>query len=163
MLNFLYKKCLKIITKGKVSKGGRNFLGRVCVLGRSFLKRRLFINVNFIRRLNILGFLCKYIYDVNRTSKVGLLMFTNGLMSCVILSDKMRLGDVAYSGLLSANSKFKVFNGDAVPLKSMPLFSVLHNVELKPQKGAQIMRAGGSSCIFIGKVKDKAILKLNSG
>jgi large subunit ribosomal protein L2 len=162
MLNFFFLKTLKGLSKGKLSKGGRNFLGRVCVIGRSFLKRKIYIKVDIFRRINSLGSICKIVYDTNRSIKVGFIVYFNGLTSFIGLSEGLKIGDFVYSGGEPKGFK-KFLKGDALPLKFLNLFSVLNNIELKPFKGAQLVRAGGGSCVFIGKKFDKGILKLSSG
>ena|SRR5271165_3452417 len=163
MLNFIYIKNLSLLKKGKLSKGGRNFLGRVCLLGRSFLKKKRYIKIDFFRRLNKFGYLFKLIYDLNRTCQVGQILYFNSLISCIVLSETLKVGDNIYSGSKLSNLNVKILKGDALPLKFMNMFSVLNNIELKPLRGAQIMRSSGASCILIGKTIDKCILKLKSG
>jgi len=163
MLNFLYTKTLSLLKRGKISKGGRNFLGRVCFVGRSFLKKKRYIKIDFFRRINQFGFLFKLIYDLNRTRRVGQVIYQNGIISCIVLSESLKMGNIIYSGskINLLNTQIKI--GDALPLKFMNLLSLLNCIELKPFKGAQLMRSSGANCILIGKTLKQGILKLKSG
>ncbi len=161
MLSFLYNKVLHAFYKGKTSKGGRYFLGRVCIVGRSLLKKKRYLKLDFYRRINSFGHICKLMYDLNRTSKVGLLLYKNGLMSCIILTENLKFGGIVYSGDKIKNLTIK--GGDALPLKYMNLFSLVNNIELRPYHGAQLVRASGGSCVFIGKTQTQGVLKLKSG
>lgn len=161
MLNFFYLKCFYSLKKGKLSKGGRNFLGRVCVAGKGFLNKKKVFFIDFFKRINQKGIIYKYVYDYNRTGRVCLVYYVNGLISNMLLCEGLYLGAAVYSG--DQFSKEKISEGSSLTLQFMPLFSLLNSVELKPHKGGIIARAGGASAVLIAKTKFDGILKLKSG
>jgi len=150
---------------GKVSSGGRNFLGRVCVQGRGGGKKFRYLKIDFYRRINSFGKILKILSKIYISGFLGLILYENGLASYILLADGVKLGHIIYSGT-SANS-FLSFNnlylGWALPLKNINLFSVVNSVENKPYKGSIIVRAAGVGCILIGRSEKFSILKLNSG
>jgi large subunit ribosomal protein L2 len=166
MLKYLFKRADRFLKFGSRSAGGRNFLGRICVEGRGGGNKRLYRLIDFKRRINSFGTVLKIIFDTNRTAFVGLILYENGLMSYIILSSGLILNSVIYSGTMflqiKSNIKYSLV-GSALALGNIGLFNLVNNVELKPFKGAQIVRSAGTSCTLIGKVKSKIILKLNSG
>jgi large subunit ribosomal protein L2 len=159
MLNyFFYKISFKLI-KGISFSGGRNFLGRVCVKGRGSGNKRLFRHMDFLKRLNSFGLLCKIIYDSNRSAPVGCVLYENGLICYNILIDGITIGSTIFSGYMPNNIDL----GWSIPLLKIRLFSIISCVELYPYLGAKLVRAAGTSAILIGKEKGKGILKLRSG
>ena len=160
---YFFKKIKKKLTKGIKSKGGRNFLGRVCVRGQGGGNKRIFRYIDFIRRVNASGKVINIIYDPSRTARLGLVIYLNSFCSYILLQKNVKIGSVIYSGssILKGNL---IESGYSLPLKYMPLFSNISNIELKPFIGSTLCRAAGTSCILIGKTLDnkKGVLKLNS-
>ena len=160
---YFFKKIKKKLTKGIKSKGGRNFLGRVCVRGQGGGNKRIFRYIDFIRRVNASGKVINIIYDPSRTARLGLVIYLNSFCSYILLQKNVKIGSVIYSGssILKGNV---IESGYSLPLKYMPLFSNISNIELKPFIGSTLCRAAGTSCILIGKTLDnkKGVLKLNS-
>jgi large subunit ribosomal protein L2 len=157
---FLKKK----LTKGLKSTGGRNFLGRICVKGIGLCNtstKKLYRFLDFYRRINKKGILLSIIYDPNRTGKIGLILYENGLSTFILLQKGMLLLSYIYSGYLYKKSNINI--GDSILINNIPLFSVVSNIENKPFKGGTICRAAGVSGLLISKDKFKGILKLNSG
>jgi len=155
--NFLNKKLKKGIL---FSKGGRNLKGRICVRSRGNGKKILYRFIDFYRRLNLKGRVLSSLYDPNRTGRLGLVLYINGLSSYILLQKNVFLNDIIYSGSILCEEKIK--EGFSLPLKYMPLYSNISNIELKPFKGSTLCRASDTSCILIGKTEKKGILKLNS-
>jgi len=162
LVDYVFNKADKRLKYGKASKGGRNFLGRICVYGRGGGHKHLYRFVDFVRRVNSLGEILRVIRDLTRSAFLGLVLYPNGLMSYIILSSFNLVGDKVYSGLPFENIMVKNI-GWAVPLRNIGLFSVINNIELKPVAGSKIVRSAGCSCILIGKNKSSVILKLTSG
>lgn len=160
---YFFKKIKKKLTKGIKSKGGRNFLGRVCVRGQGGGNKRIFRYIDFIRRVNASGKVINIIYDPSRTARLGLVIYLNSFCSYILLQKNVKIGSVIYSGssILKGNV---IESGYSLPLKYMPLFSNISNIELKPFIGSTLCRAANTSCILIGKTLDnkKGVLKLNS-
>jgi len=100
-------------------------------------------------------------YDPIRTSKIGLVIYENGLSSYILLQKGVKVDTLLYSGSFFNSEQVK--KGDSILLKYMPLFSVVSNIENKPYKGGSLCRAAGVGSVLIGKKKGKGILKLNSG
>jgi large subunit ribosomal protein L2 len=124
--------------------------------------------IDFSRRLNSFGKVLKIVYDPNRNSFLGLILYENGFLSYIILSEDVVKGSRVYSGSEKiVAEEFDLenenFKGSAFPLKYMPLFSIVNNVEIKPFFGAQLARAAGSGLIIMGFENQKAILKSKSG
>jgi len=157
---FLKKK----LTKGLKSTGGRNFLGRICIKGKGFCnssKKQIYRYIDFYRRINKSGILLKIFYDPNRTGKIGLILYENGLSSYILLQKGINLYNIINSGNFLFNNNIK--KGDSFLLYNIPLFSVISNIENKPFKGGNLCRAANVSGLLISKDKINGILKLNSG
>lgn len=154
----------KNLIKGLKSKGGRNFLGRVCIKGKGLCNsstKKVFRYIDFYRRLNKNGFLLNIYYDPNRTAKIGLILYENGLSSFLLIQKGLHIFDTIYSGFLFKNNNIK--KGDSTILSNIPLFSIISNIENKPFKGSIYCRAAGVSCLLISKNNFFGILKFNSG
>lgn len=159
IVNILNKK----LTKGLKSSGGRNFLGRVCVRGKGLCnssKKPIYRYLDFYRRLNKIGLLLNIYYDPNRTGKIGLILYENGLSSFILIQKGLNIFDTIYSGTFTDRN---IKKGDSLSLNNMPLFSVISNVESKPFKGSILCRAAGVSGLLISKDKNMGVIKLNSG
>jgi len=101
----------------------------------------------------------KIIYDCNRTCLLALIMYENGLFSFITATENLNTNSFIYSGV---NPTKNPLIGWACPVKDINLFTIINNIELKPFKGATLVRAAGTSCLLIGKTKEKALIKLNS-
>jgi len=160
MFNYVLNFSTKINAKGKTSISGRNFQGRVCVFHKGGANKRLNRTVDIYRRLNQYGVLYKIFKDFNRTSFLGLILYDNGLLSYIVLSDKTITSDTIYSGVLATSLLGK---SSCNSLKFLPLLSVLNNVELYPFSGSKIARSAGTRLLLTKKVNNKSYLKLSSG
>jgi large subunit ribosomal protein L2 len=161
----IINKLKKKLSKGFKSSGGRNFLGRVCIKGRGFCKsstKIVFRYLDFYRRINQKGILLNILYDPNRTSKIGIILYENGLSSFIIIQKGLKILDKIYAGHLY---KTNINKGDSILINSIPLFSLISNIEKKPYSGGSVCRAAGTSALLINKDKNnnKGIIKLNSG
>lgn len=162
VLNYTIKKALKKLNLGVLSKNGRNGFGRICVFHRGGGNLKKYRLIDFHRRLNLFGYVYKILYDPNRTSFIGLIFYENGLFSYIILSDNMSIGSKVFSGDSSINNSCYL-QGSAIPLKYIPLFNIVNNVEFFPRKGAVFVRSAGNGAIIISKTFDNITLKLKSG
>jgi len=86
-------------------------------------------------------------------------MYENGLFSFITATEKLNINSLIYSGV---NPTKTPLIGWACPVKDINLFTIINNIELKPFKGATLVRAAGTGCLLIGKIKEKALIKLNS-
>jgi ribosomal protein L2 len=154
------------LIKGLKSEGGRNFLGRICVKGKGFCNssmRKIYRYLDFYRRINKIGMLINIYYDPNRTGKIGLILYENGLSSYILIQKGLKIFDLIYSGSYFNFVNKKIKKGDSTLLKYIPLFSLISNIENKPFKGSTICRSANVGCLLISKNDINGIIKLNSG
>jgi len=93
---------------------------------------------------------------------LGAILYENGLFSFIIISEGIKIGDIIYSGSFR-NFDHLIIKGFALPLHFINLFTLVNNIELGPYTGAALSRSAGTSCVLVGKKKDKIILKFKSG
>jgi len=164
VVEYLFNRIEKKQTYGKTSKGGRNFLGRICVRGRATLSKFIYRSIDFFRRINCFGLICKIFYDNNRSAFIGLVVYANGLASYIILSDLNNINDIIYSGVGIHCTYLDMKNeGWAIPLSSINLFTLVSNIEFNPFSGIKLLRAAGCSGLLIKQINSKFYLKLKSG
>lgn len=160
IINVMRKKLIK----GLKSKGGRNFLGRICIKGQGLCKssmKKKFRYLDFYRRINKNGILLKIFYDPNRTGKIGLILYLNGLSAFILIQKGLNIFDSIYSGYIF--TKNNINKGDSTIINNIPLFSIISNIENKPFQGGKLCRAANLSALLISKDNNIGILKLNSG
>jgi large subunit ribosomal protein L2 len=97
-------------------------------------------------------------YDPNRTSFIALIKYKDGELAYIIAPQRLAAGDVVVSG-----ERVDVKPGNAMPLAAMPVGTIVHNIEMKPGKGAQIARAAGAYAQYLGRDSGYALMRLNSG
>jgi large subunit ribosomal protein L2 len=156
----LYKgKPVKGLTEGLKSSGGRNNTGRITSRFLGGGHKRTYRIVDFKRRkLDVQATVERIEYDPNRTAFNALLKYDDGELSYIIAPQRLAAGDKV---IASASADVKP--GNAMPLQAMPVGTIIHNVELKPGKGAQIARSAGAYAQLVGRDQGMAILRLNSG
>ena len=149
-------KQLKIIKK---KHSGRNSSGKVVVRHQGGQHKRYIRQVDFRRdKLNVTGKVLAIEYDPNRTCDVALIQYTDGERRYILSPLDLKEGDTVVSG---ENVEFRL--GNTLPLKMLPIGTVVHNVELTAGKGGQLARSAGSSVIVQAKEGGYAHLKLPSG
>ncbi len=149
----------KSLTVSLKKSGGRNNLGRITSRHRGGGHKRKYRIIDFKRdKFNIPAKVFSIEYDPNRSARIALLHYADGEKRYIIAPDGLKVGDTVMSG---DNAEVKV--GNAFKLKNMPLGSVIHNVELKPGKGAQLGRSAGTAIQLMAKEGKYAQLKLPSG
>jgi len=156
----LYKgKPVKGLTEGLKSSGGRNNLGRVTSRFIGGGHKRTYRMIDFKRRkLDVVATVERLEYDPNRTAFIALIKYDDGELSYIIAPQRLAAGDKVV-----ASQSADVKPGNAMPLQSMPVGTIVHNVELKPGKGGQVARSAGSYAQLVGRDQGMAILRLNSG
>ena len=157
----LYKgKPVKALTEGKSSSGGRNNLGRITVRFRGGGHKRVLRNVDFKRRenLNVPATVERIEYDPNRTAFIALVSYEGGAQSYILAPQRVKAGDKVVSG-----EQVDIKPGNAMPLGSMPVGTIVHNVELKIGKGGAIARSAGNYAQIVGRDQGYVTLRLNSG
>lgn len=156
----LYKgKPEKSLTEGKTKSGGRNNKGRITsrhIGGGHKQKYRL---VDFKRHKVGKAVVERLEYDPNRTAFLALVRYQeDDSLAYILAPQRLSAGDVVESG-----EKLDVKPGNAMPLRDIPVGTIVHNVEMKPGKGGQLARAAGSYVQLTGKDSGYALLKLRSG
>ena len=157
----LYKgKPVKHLTEGLSAKGGRNNAGRMTVRHRGGGHKRTYRLVDFKRRkFDVEGTVERLEYDPNRTAFIALVNYEDGEQAYILAPQRLAAGDK----VVSSESAVDVKPGNAMPLQSMPVGTIVHNVEMKPAKGGQIARSAGAYVQLVGRDQGMAILRLNSG
>ncbi len=139
--------------------GGRNNTGRVTSRHRGGGHKRMYRKIDFKRNKHgVAATVLTIEYDPNRTCRIALLEYADGEKRYILAPDKVKVGDQLMSG---AGAELR--DGNALPLKSIPVGMVVHNIEMKPGKGGQMVRSAGTSAQFVGVDGGKAQLKLPSG
>ncbi|MBF0287210.1 MAG: 50S ribosomal protein L2 [SAR324 cluster bacterium] len=140
-------------------KGGRNSDGRITVRHRGGGHKRRYRIVDFKRdKFDIPAKVLTIEYDPSRNARISLVCYVDGEKRYIITPEGLKVGDTIVT---SADAEIRV--GNALPLHKIPLGSILHCVELKPKKGAQLARSAGASVQLMSKDKDYVQLKLRSG
>jgi len=152
-------KPVKSLTVGLNKSGGRNSQGRMTVRHRGGGHKRRYRIIDFKRRkFDVPATVERLEYDPNRTAFIALIRYDDGELSYILAPQRVRLGDTVISG-----ERADIKPGNAMPMKNMPVGTVIHNVEMKPNKGGQLARAGGAYAQLIGKDAGYALLRLSSG
>jgi large subunit ribosomal protein L2 len=139
--------------------GGRNNAGRVTVRFRGGGHKRRFRLIDFKRdKVGIPAKVAAIEYDPNRSARIALLHYADGEKRYILAALGLRVGDTVMSG-----PEAEIRTGNALPLRHIPLGSLVHNVELTPGRGGQLARAAGTSAQLMAKEGAYAQLKLKSG
>jgi large subunit ribosomal protein L2 len=139
--------------------GGRNSYGRITSRYIGGGHKRRFRLIDFKReKTDIPAKVASVEYDPNRSSRIALLHYVDGEKRYIIAPAKLQVGDVVISG-----EKADIKPGNAIPLKNIPLGSLIHNLELKIGRGAQIIRSAGTYGQLMAKEEDYAQVRLPSG
>ena len=140
-------------------KGGRNNHGRITAKRRGGGHRKQYRIIDFKRRKDgIPATVVGIEYDPNRSARIALLSYSDGEKRYIISPAKLSVGDVLMSG-----EKADIRIGNCLPLKDIPEGTLIHNVEMRPGKGAQIARSAGSGVQLMAKEGEYVNLKLKSG
>jgi large subunit ribosomal protein L2 len=141
------------------NKGGRNNRGRMTVRHQGGGHKRRYRIIDFKRYKTDIPATVKTIeYDPNRTARIALIAYADGVKTYIIAPDKLQVGDKIMNG---ANAQPEV--GNCLPMKNMPLGTVIHNIEMTPGKGGQIVRSAGTSAQLVAKTDRYVTVKLPSG
>jgi len=140
-------------------KSGRNNQGKITVRHRGGGARRKYRLIDFKRRKDgIPATVATIEYDPNRTANIALIKYADGEKSYIIAPNGLKVGDVLMSG---ENAEVKI--GNCLPLANIPVGTEVHNVELYPGKGGQLVRAAGNAAQLMAKEGKYATLRLPSG
>ncbi len=150
---------VKTLTEGLTKKGGRNNTGRITARRRGGGAKTLYRVVDFRRRKwDVPGTVERLEYDPNRTAFIALVTYEDGEQAYILAPQRLAPGDVVV-----AAERADVKPGNAMPLKSIPVGTIVHNVELKPGRGGQIARSAGTYVQLVGRDAGYALLRLSSG
>src|SRR5215213_7602469 len=144
----LYKgKPVKGLTEGLTKSGGRNNYGRITARFIGGGHKRTYRIIDFKRRkFDVVGTVERIEYDPNRTAFIALIKYDDGELSYILAPQRLKTGDEVI-----AAEKADVKPGNAMPLRGMPIGTIIHNVELKPMKGGQIARSAGTYAQLVGR------------
>lgn len=150
---------VKTLTEGLHSKGGRNNHGHTTVRFRGGGHKRTYRLIDFKRRkFGVDAVVERLEYDPNRTAFIALLKYEDGEQAYILAPQRLKVGDKVV-----AAEKVDVKPGNAAPLRTIPIGTIVHNVELKPNAGGKIARSAGSYAQLVGRDGDYAQLRLSSG
>jgi large subunit ribosomal protein L2 len=149
----------KPLTRGITKSGGRNNEGHQTLRFRGGGHKRLYRTIDFRRdKRGIPAHVTSIEYDPNRSARIALLVYADGEKRYILAPDGLAVG-----ATLVAAEKAEIVPGNALPLKSIPLGALVHNVELKPGHGGQLVRAAGSGAQVMAKEGKYVTLRLPSG
>ncbi len=152
-------KPVKTLTEGLNKSGGRNNQGRVTVWSRGGGHKRRYRPIDFKRRkFDVPAKVERLEYDPNRSAFIALIRYQDGELSYIVAPHRLRVGDSVISA-----ERADIVPGNAMPMQNIPVGTIIHNIEMKPGKGAQIARAAGAYAQLVGKDAGYAILRLTSG
>ena len=148
----------KSLVEGLTKSGGRGGNGRIAVRFRGGGAKRLYRIVDFKRRkFDQPGTVERLEYDPNRSAFIALVNYADGEKAYILAPQRLKVGDQVV-----AAERADVKPGNAMPLRGMPIGTIIHNVELKPLKGGQIARSAGTYVQLVGRDRGMVIVRLNS-
>ncbi len=156
----LYKgKPEKTLTEGLSKKGGRNNAGRITMRRQGGGHKRSYRIIDFKRRkFDVPATVVNLQYDPNRTAFIALLKYKDGEKAYIIAPQRLAKGDTVIAG-----KKVDIKPGNAMPIRAIPVGTIIHNIEMKPGKGAQIARSAGAYAQLVGRDGGYAQIRLKSG
>ncbi|MCD6102076.1 MAG: 50S ribosomal protein L2 [Candidatus Cloacimonetes bacterium] len=150
----------KSLLKPVKRTGGRNNQGRMTIRHRGGGHKKFYRIIDFKRydKKNISARVHSIEYDPNRSARIALLYYVDGEKRYIIAPDKLQVNDVVMVG-----EDVEIRYGNAMPLKKIPIGTMIHNIEFKPNRGAQIARSAGVSGEIIAKEDKYVHIKMPSG
>ncbi len=150
---------VKSLTEGLSGTGGRNNKGRITTRHIGGGHKKLYRKIDFKRRdFDVEGKVVRLEYDPNRTAFIALISYGKDKQVYILAPQRLKAGDTVVAGAL-----VDVKPGNAMPLKNMPMGTIIHNVEIRPGKGGQLARSAGTYAQLVARDSGKAQLKLASG
>ena len=149
----------KSLVGEKRKRNGHNNVGRITVRHRGGGAQRKYRIIDFKRnKFDVTGKVAAIEYDPNRSANIALINYRDGEKRYIIAPKGLKVGDIIESG---ENVDVKV--GNAMPIMNIPVGTVIHNIEMRPGKGAQIARSAGSSAQILGREEKYVLIRLRSG
>ena len=149
----------KPLTQIKLRTGGRRNAGDITIWHRGGGHKRKLRIIDFKRdKTGIPATVASIEYDPNRSARIALLAYADGEKRYILQPDGLKMGQKIVSG-----PDADILVGNALPLKNIPPGTTIHNLELRPGKGAQMVRSAGGAAQLVAKEGDYALVKLPSG
>ncbi|MCB1531931.1 MAG: 50S ribosomal protein L2 [Alphaproteobacteria bacterium] len=149
----------KSLTEGLTKSGGRNNMGRLTARNTGGGHKRRYRVIDWKRtKWDMEATVERIEYDPNRTAFIALIKYTDGELAYILAPQRLNVGDKVVAG-----AKVDVKPGNAMPLRAMPVGTIIHNIEMKPGKGGQMVRAAGAYAQLVGRDQGYAQIKLTSG
>src|SRR5438132_3582006 len=149
----------KPLTEPKQRTGGRRNSGDITSWHRGGGHKRKLRLIDFKRdKFGVPATVASIEYDPNRSARIALLSYADGEKRYILQPDGLKVGQKVVSG-----PEADILVGNALPLKNIPPGTTIHNIELRPGKGAQMVRSAGGSAQLVAKEGDYALAKLPSG
>ena len=143
----------------KSRSGGRNNAGRITTRHRGGGHKQRYRVIDFKRnKTGVPAKVERIEYDPNRSAHIALLLYADGERRYILAPRGIKRGDEIYTG-----SDAPIKAGNAMPMRNIPVGTLIHNVEMKPGKGGQIARSAGSSVQLVARTGEHATLRLRSG
>ena len=149
----------KSLTEPIRKKAGRNNNGRITVRHQGGGSKRLYRIIDFKRdKIDVPGKVVSIEYDPNRSARIALIQYVDGEKRYILCPEGLEVGKTVV-----ASDEADVRTGNAMPLKSIPLGTLVHNIEMKPGKGGQMVRSAGTFAQVLAKEGRYVDLKMPSG
>ncbi|MCW6653057.1 50S ribosomal protein L2 [Aerococcaceae bacterium NML191292] len=149
----------KSLLSSQKQKAGRNNQGKITVRHQGGGNKRAYRIIDFKRNKdNVVGTIATVEYDPNRTANIALVHYEDGVKTYILAPKGLKVGQKIESG---ENADIQI--GNALPLINIPVGSFIHNIELKPGKGGQLIRSAGTSAQVLGHEGKYTLVRLNSG
>ena len=150
---------VKALTEGMTKSGGRSNTGRITSRRKGGGHKAAYRLIDFKRRkFDVAATVERLEYDPNRTGYIALVKYADGELSYILAPQRLAVGDSVMSG-----RSVDVKPGNAMPLGSMPVGTIVHNIETKPGSGGALARAAGAYAMLAGRDQGYALLKMKSG
>jgi large subunit ribosomal protein L2 len=149
----------KPLTQIKMRTGGRRNAGDITIWHRGGGHKRKLRTIDFKRdKSGVPGKVASIEYDPNRSARIALIVYADGEKRYILHPVGLQVGQKIVSG-----PEADILVGNALPLRNIPAGTTIHNIELRPGKGAQMVRSAGGSAQLVAKEGDYALVKLPSG
>ena len=149
----------KTLLEGKKKNGGRNNTGRITCRHKGGGHKQKYRVIDWKRnKFDVEATVLRLEYDPNRTAFIALIEYTDGEKAYILAPQRIQAGDKVIAG-----EKVDIKPGNAMPLKGMPVGTIIYNVELKPGKGGQMCRSAGTYAQLVARDQGYAQVKLASG
>ena len=149
----------KSLTVTRKKNGGRNNQGKITVRHQGGGEKRRYRIIDFKRnKLDVPGRVASIEYDPNRTANIALIYYADGEKRYILAPKTLKVGDEVQAG-----EKADIKPGNALPIMSIPVGTLIHNIELRPGKGGELARSAGASAQILGREENYVLIRLASG